>query len=153
MNESENPNSRLNRRDLVKGVAAAGLAYTVGVQGTPQSAAAAPTGDNPIRQENAKPGTRDWMLTNTRIDKETWWRCPWIEGYCSEMSVSAGETLKVMVSTNPVSEFSLEIFRTGYYGGAGGRLMKRLDSLPGKTQSDPPISENRPCRNLEKDTQ
>ena len=54
-----------------------------------------------IRRENAKPGTRDWMLTNTYIDPDTWWRSPRIEGYCSEMSVSAGDTLKIMVSTNP----------------------------------------------------
>ena len=29
-----------------------------------------------IRKENAKPGTRDWMLTNTYIDPDTWWRSP-----------------------------------------------------------------------------
>ena len=45
------------------------------------------------------------------------WRSPRIEGYCSGASVSAGDTVKIMVSTNPVSEFRLEIFRTGYYGG------------------------------------
>jgi hypothetical protein len=45
-----------------------------------------------------------------------------------------------MMSTNPVSEFSLEIFRTGYYG---GRFMKRFGSLQGKTQADPPSDENR----------
>ena len=52
-------------------------------------AAAAPGGDNRIREENAKPGTRDWMLTNTLIDEKTNWRCPWIEGYCSATSVRA----------------------------------------------------------------
>ena len=96
-----------------------------------------------IELENAKPGTRDWMLTNTYIDPDTWWRSPRIEGYCSEASVSAGETLKIMVSTNPVSEFSLEIYRMGYYGGTGGRFMKRFESILGKTQADPPIGENR----------
>ena len=106
----------------------------------PRSASAAP---NLIEQENAKPGRRDWMLTNTCIDPDTWWRSPRIEGYCSEASVRAGDTLKIMVSTNPVSEFSLEIFRTGYYGGDGGRLMKRFDSLQGQAQPDPPIGEKR----------
>ena len=134
---------RLPRRDLLKGAAAAGLGVTAGAQLPTRKSAAAPAKDNPIQRENAQPGTRDWMLTNTYIDPDTWWRSPQIEGYCSEMSVSAGDTLKIMVSTNPVSEFSLEIFRTGYYGGTGGRLMKQFDSLPGKTQSDPPIGENR----------
>jgi len=143
MRKSDKQNPGLSRRDLLKSAAAAGMAFTAGVQGTPQTAAAALTGDNRIRKENAKPGTRDWMLTNTYIDPDTWWRSPRIEGYCSEMSVSAGDTLKIMVSTNPVSEFSLEIFRTGYYGGTGGRSMKKFDSIQGKTQADPPIGENR----------
>ena len=85
--------------------------------------------ENLIQIENAKPGTTDWILTNTYIDPDTWWRSPRIEGYCSEASVSAGDTLKIMVSTNPVSEFSLEIFRTGYYGGTGGRSMKKFESI------------------------
>ena len=59
------------------------------------------------------------------------------------MSVRAGDTLKIMASANPASEFSLEIFRTGYYGGTGGRRVMQFDSLPGKTQADPPIGENR----------
>ena len=75
-----------------------------------------------------------------RIDPDTLWRSPGIEGYCAVTSVSAGDTLKILVSTNPVSECSLEIFRTGYYG---GRSVKRFDSLKGKTQPDPPIGDNR----------
>ena len=55
----------------------------------------------------------------------------------------AGDTLKVMVSANPVSEFDLEIFRTGYYGGTGARSMKKFTSLQGKTQPDAEIGENR----------
>ena len=96
-----------------------------------------------IQRENAKPGTRDWILTNTYIDPDTWWRNPRIEGYCSETRVRSGDTLKIMVSTNPVSEFSLEIFRTGYYGGKGRRGMKKFDSIQGKAQPDPEIGENR----------
>ncbi len=96
-----------------------------------------------IRRENEKPGTRDWLLTNAYIDPDTWWRSPRIEGYCSETSVSAGDSLKIMVSTNPVSEFSLEIFRTGYYGGTGARSVKKFESIQGKTQPDPPIGDNR----------
>ena len=50
--------------------------------------------------------------------------------------------LKIMVSANPASAFKLEIFRTGYYGGTGARLMKSFDSLKAGTQPDPPIGEN-----------
>ena len=106
--------SGLPRRDVIKGVAAAGLGLSALGRG-PNAARAA---SDLIRQENAKPGTRDWMLTKTNIthvEPDSLWRSPAIEGYCYETSVRAGDTLKVMVSTNPVSEFDLEIFRTGYY--------------------------------------
>ncbi|MCH8217514.1 MAG: hypothetical protein IH892_12185, partial [Planctomycetes bacterium] len=93
MNESVNPNSSLSRRDLLKS-GAASLAFAAGAQIPTRKAAAAPTGDNPITKENAKPGTKDWLLTNTYIDPDTWWRSPRIEGYCSETSVSAGDKLK-----------------------------------------------------------
>src|SRR5213592_1067341 len=75
-----------------------------------------------IRRENEKAGTRDWLLSNTRIDPKTKFRCTWIEGYCSRTSVRAGESIGINVSTNPPSPFALEIYRMGYYGGAGGRL-------------------------------
>ena len=40
-----------------------------------------------VRKENERPGTRDWLLTKTRVDPATKYRCPWIEGYCSRTSV------------------------------------------------------------------
>ena len=88
MNKLENPSAGLNRRDLLKS-GVAGLALTAGAQIPTLTAAAAPKGDNPIVKENAKPGTKDWLLTNQYIDPDTWWRSPRIEGYCSETSVSA----------------------------------------------------------------
>ena len=140
----------LNRRDLIKGVAAASLGLAAGTFGAPQlygnSNVSKSKLRNRIQLENAEQGTRDWLLTKTDIndiEPVELWRSPRIEGYCSETSVSAGDTIKVMVSTNPVSEFDLEIFRTGYYGGTGGRFMKRFDSIQGKTQADPSIGENR----------
>ncbi len=56
-------NSGFSRRDLFKSTAAAGLAGSAGVASATQTAGA----DNPIRQENLQPGTRDWMLTKTDI--------------------------------------------------------------------------------------
>src|SRR5881392_252500 len=88
-------------------------------------ASAAHGASTSIREENAKPGTTDWLLTNTRTDASKI-RCPWIEGYCNKTSVSAGDTLEIKVSTNPPAKFTLDIYRLGYYGGNGGRLMERL---------------------------
>jgi hypothetical protein len=108
-----------------------------------------------IRAENARPGTRDWMLTNPRIDPETKYRCPAIEGYCSHTSIAAGETIRFYVSTNPPSRFTLDLYRLGYYGGDGGRLAQRLGSFDGMTQPDPAVGAKRvrdcawtPCAEL-----
>src|ERR1051325_11542761 len=111
------------RREFLKNVAAAGAtgALAGGGSSSPRSERGAA---DLIRHENSKPGTRDWMLTNTRIDPQTKYRCPWIEGYCSHTSIRAGETLSIFVSTNPPSPFTLDIYRLGHYGGAGGRLLR-----------------------------
>ena len=96
-----------------------------------------------IRQENAKRGTRDWMLSKTRIDPETRYRCPWIEGYVSHASIEAGETIKFHVSTNPAAPFRVDVFRLGWYGGEGGRLIVQLGPFEGVVQEDPPVGEKR----------
>jgi len=96
-----------------------------------------------IARENAKNGTGDWMLTKTRIDPKTKYRCPWIEGYCSHTSIRAGETLEIFVSTNPLSTFTLDIYRMGFYGGLGGRLVRTYEPFVGKTQPEPSVGERR----------
>ena len=92
---------------------------------------------NLIVEENARPGSRDWMLTRPRIDPASKFRCPWIEGYCSHTSIRAGQEITFYVSTRPASEFTLDIFRMGWYGGAGGRLMHRTGPLAGRVQPEP----------------
>jgi len=67
-------------------------------------------------------------------------RAAYIEGYCSKQSVRAGDSLDICVSTNPPSKVQIEIYRTGYYGGRGARLMTTLGPLDGRTQPDPAIS-------------
>jgi hypothetical protein len=146
MKKPHSSQSKIQRRDVLKGAAAAGVSLAAGSYAAPPLLAAGQS--DIIRKENEKPGTRDWQLTKTRqlpgmINKNLPdGRCPWIEGYCSANSVRARETLKVMVSTNPVSAFKLEIFRTGYYNGDGGRLMRTFDSIEGVTQPEPPVGEN-----------
>lgn len=96
------------------------------------------TDDRPsiIAEENAKPGATDWQLTRVRPDGDGF-RTPWIEGYCSKQSVSAGETIDLMVSTDPPSPFTVELFRMGYYDGLGARLMTTIGPLPGSAQPVP----------------
>lgn len=96
-----------------------------------------PRPQNPITIENARPGADDWQLTRVRLTDTHGFRCPWIEGYCDKQSVKAGETLKIMVSTQPAARFEMEIFRMGYYGGKGARLMQKLGPFDGKPQATP----------------
>jgi hypothetical protein len=96
-----------------------------------------------IRRENQRPGTRDWLLSKTRIDPKTKYRSHWIEGYCSRTSVRAGDSLKLFVSTNPASEFTVDFYRMGFYGGDGGREVLKLGPFKGDVQPDPPVGKNR----------
>ena len=92
---------------------------------------------NLIRHENAKAGSRDWQLTRVRPEKRGAYRSSDIEGYCSRQSVEAGDPLDIMVSTREQVDFTIEIFRTGYYGGRGARLMKTLGPIKGGPQPTP----------------
>src|SRR5262245_10238541 len=129
---------KTNRRQLLKGALAAGTLAGISPEALaadgPAPEAKATRSPDLIRSENGKPGTKDWLLTKTGVDPHTKHRCPWIEGYCSHTSIRAGERLSIMVSTNPVSAFTIDIYRLGYYGGDGGRLMQKLGSFAGKIQ-------------------
>ena len=148
MTDKSSNQPKVDRRDAIKGAAATGLVAATEAHRFVHSAENHTAGRDVIQRENAETGTRDWMLTNTRtlpgkINKHlTNGRCKEIEGYCGANSVRAGEMLKIMVSTNPETNFKLEIFRTGYYGGSGARLMKTFESLKARTQPDPAIGEN-----------
>jgi hypothetical protein len=138
------PSLLLDRRQLLKGAAAAGLAAALGgCAGGRGDRTGAVRPRDLIRAENARPGTTDWLLANPRVDAGTRYRCPWIEGYCSKTSVRAGETLAILVSTNPPSPFVLDLYRMGYYGGAGGRHLLRLGPFRGRVQPDPEIGPER----------
>jgi hypothetical protein len=92
--------------------------------------------ENVIVQENRHEGATDWQLTRVRVDRAGF-RSPWVEGYCSRQSVLAGETVDIMVSTVPPQPFRIELFRMGYYGGRGARLMETLGPFSGQAQPVP----------------
>ena len=92
-----------------------------------------------IRRENAKEGSRDWQLTRVALVSNTSVRAAYIEGYCSKQSVRSGDTIHICVSTDPPSRFQIEVFRTGYYGGRGARLMTTLGPFDGTKQPDPSL--------------
>ncbi len=103
--------------------------------------------DNVITRENSKPGTTHWMLSKVvrHADEpydEGWHRRTEIEGYVSKMSYKAGDTLRIYVSTEVPDEFMVEIYRMGYYGGKGARLMATLSPplrLPRSSKQFTPV--------------
>jgi hypothetical protein len=83
---------------------------------------------NSIYIENQKPGTVAWKIadTNQAFDE--------IVGYASATSVNKGGTLDIKVSLRQAGQFTIDVFRIGYYGGTGGRLITSSGILNGFTQ-------------------
>lgn len=131
-----------DRRDLLRLGAAGSAAWLASPPVSAETIRAKPASKR-IVDENARVGTRDWMLAKTRIDPATKYRCPWIEGYASHASIQAGQTLQVMVSTNPASDFKIQFYRLGYYGGDGGRLVHSSEMLTGQVQPMPEVGQRR----------
>ncbi len=93
------------------------------------ASAAGPQPLSPVAIENARTGTRDWELSKPATNRE-------IEGYASSTSVAPGHTLGLHVST-PSRYFDIDIFRLGWYGGAGGRRVAEARKLPGGWRGTP----------------
>jgi hypothetical protein len=131
----------VGRRQFLKASAVTALAGAV--RATGETPATSSQKSTLIAEENRRPGTTDWQLTRVRLGNRNGVRAFAIEGYCSRQSVLAGESIDLCVNTNPATKFTIEIFRTGYYGGQGARLMATLGPFDGKKQPDPVMSEKR----------
>ncbi len=129
----------VTRREFLDGMAAIGAAALA----RPLVAPGDQPASNRIVEENQRPGTRDWMLEKIEIEPQSRFRSPKIEGYCSHTSLRAGETIQFFVSTNPATRFTLDVYRTGYYGGDGGRLVKHLGEFAGTVQPEPAVGDKR----------
>ncbi|HEV3310374.1 MAG TPA: N,N-dimethylformamidase beta subunit family domain-containing protein [Chloroflexota bacterium] len=82
-----------------------------------------PSSLNPIQVENALTGTTAWMLSDPASQDQ-------ISGYPSRESARPSQTISFSVRSTE-SRFSAAIYRIGWYGGAGGRLMATFPSLLG----------------------
>ena len=145
MNESPagNGDGKLDRRELLKAVAAAagvlGGTWSAGASAQPQATLASDL----IRRENEKPGTTEWQLTYCRQAAGNKYRSRLIEGFCSRTSLRAGESIDIFVSAEQATPVSIDIYRMGYYGGTGGRWITRLGPFDVTPQPEPPPGEHR----------
>ena len=87
----------------------------------PQQASAQ---SNPIVLENQYPGTNNWRInynTGTFSDDVA----QQIKGYASATSVNHGGSINFHITVNPAQTYAIDVYRMGWYGGAGGRLIDR----------------------------
>ena len=71
---------------------------------------------NPVAAENALPGSSGWRLDQAANPGE-------LEGYASDASVNHGAAIDVHVRADGTHLATWQLYRMGYYGGAGGRLI------------------------------
>ena len=75
-----------------------------------------PPVSNPVVCENSKTGNppSEWDVSGAGD--------PTIQGFATDISVNHGETVRFKISTNATA-YHLDIYRLGYYGGDGARLI------------------------------
>lgn len=83
-----------------------------------------------IVAENRRPGTTQWRLPPGTVTSG-------IEGYADKVSAVEGDTVTLYIRS--ASEFHVEAYRMGYYGGTGARLVWTSATLPAQVQAKPVI--------------
>jgi hypothetical protein len=93
---------------------------------------------NPIADENKLAGTSAsvWDIPDASAGD------PSIQGYADNISVNVGGTIhfKVDVNTGSNKSYNISIYRLGYYGGDGARLIQDLGTSTGVAQDDNPAT-------------
>src|SRR3954453_3755564 len=71
---------------------------------------------NPVACENSKPGTPRSTWDVSGAGSST------IQGFATNISVNRGQTVQFKIKT-PATAYRLDVYRMGYYGGSGARLV------------------------------
>jgi hypothetical protein len=77
---------------------------------------------NPVQRENALPGTTAWQMRASGS----------VELYATPISAAPGDAVSVHVSTS--DSYRLTVYRLGWYGGAGARLVTCLPTCDANEQ-------------------
>ena len=126
--------SKLPRRTaaLVTTMALCAVLLVTGVTAAPSGAATVDPcglGGNAVACENTKAGTPQstWDTPNPSTT---------IEGFATDTSVNVGSTINFKVKT-PSTAYRLDIYRIGYYGGSGARLITSVNPSAHLPQTQP----------------
>src|SRR5437016_3814208 len=96
------------------------------------------TSVSPTVLENQQPGSGNWQMwlhgipPADDVNKQ-------IKGYASATSVSKGESITFYVTVNPAQQYTMDVYRMGWYQGLGGRLMQCIGQLHGVAQPACPV--------------
>ena len=85
---------------------------------------------NAIEAENCLPGTPQTTWDVSGAGDST------IQGFTTDISVNVGQTVSFKISTN-ATNYKLDIYRLGYYGGAGARLVTTITPSAHLPQTQP----------------
>jgi hypothetical protein len=161
---SAEPDAPMARREFLRmagvysGTLAAGVAAAGKVQldnkrptsgrGRASSHTSRPTGVHPVTlpsgvtipvadwvvEENKRPGTLSWVVLASTM----------MYGYSDHVSATHGDNVTLFVDA-PQPTYRVELYRTGYYGGLGGRRVWSSAELTGVVQAAPTLT---PCTNM-----
>lgn len=96
--------------------------------GEPTSPPSTHKGPRSIAEENALPGDAGWKIDRPALIGE-------IAAYAGQTSIDRGGSLDLFVSTMADgAKYEADVFRMGWYGGAGGRLVKSIKNIEGENQ-------------------
>jgi hypothetical protein len=106
-------------------------ALAAGVLAPPSAHASCAAPANAIERENCLPGNPagDWDVDGAGAAT--------IQGFATRMSVDRGETISFKVDT-PATNYRLDIYRMGYYGGDGARQVATVQPSAALPQGQPP---------------
>jgi Domain of unknown function (DUF4347)/Domain of unknown function (DUF4082) len=91
---------------------------------------------NAIVLENQKTGTTAWQIPSTSQATTQ------IVGYGDATSINKGQAINFKVSLAQAGQYRIDVYRLGYYGGTGGRLITSVTGLNGVVQAGPTIDPN-----------
>jgi hypothetical protein len=93
-------------------------------------AAACGPGGNPVACENTQPGTPQSVWDVSAGEGTT------IQGFADPFSVNLGGTINFKIES-PATSYNIDIYRMGYYGGDGARLITTLTPNISVSQNQP----------------
>jgi len=116
------------------GIAAAVALALATLAGVPQ-ASGATTCANPVACENLLPGTPQSVRDVGNGEGKT------IQGFADPFSVNLGGTVNFKIES-PAKSYAIDIYRMGYYGGDGARLVASVTPNISVSQNQPACNTN-----------